>query len=166
MRIFLAVVAFIIAATICTTCTVKNIQFTQNCKGHLKRAADANTIELAKSELTQALVYAERHNLTSGYTSVIYRTPDEDIAFWYNNIKSSLNELEALPISVAPLERSNMLMKLRETLLDNSEEGTSVTYPSGIQRFPNNVMWALLNTIQIILWIVFAGAIGLSLDDL
>lgn len=62
-------------------CLVLGIQFNANCKGHLKRAADSNTIEMAKKELDIALDYLEKEGLTEGYTSVIYKTPDEDIEF-------------------------------------------------------------------------------------
>lgn len=46
------------------------MELKQNVSGFLKRAADANTIELANQELTKALDYLEANNLTSGYTSI------------------------------------------------------------------------------------------------
>lgn len=124
--------------------TVKSISFTQGCGGHLKRAADANTIKMAVDELDISIKYMEDNDMTKGYTSIIYKTPDEDVGFWYNNVKSSRDELVALSDSVSPLERSNMLMKLRETLLDNGGEGTSLTCPGCISQFPNNALWAIL----------------------
>lgn len=165
MKIFIAIIAFLIASSIFTTCAVKNIKFEQKCVGHLKRAANANTIDLAKVELQTALDYLERHDITSGYTSVIYRTPDEDVSFFYNNLKSSKAELDSLPADVSPLERSNMLMKLRETLLDNTSEGTRVTKPDGLSRYPNNVSWALLNTFQFLCWCLFIGLIVFIFED-
>ena len=104
------------------------ITFDQNCEGHLKLAADANTVELAQQQLSIAVKYCEDNGLTKGYTSIFYRTPDEDIEFWYNNLKSSLNELNAVSADATQLEKSNILMKLRETLLDDNGE-TSVTFP-------------------------------------
>ena len=62
-------------------CILRGINFNVECKGHLKRAADANTIELAKQELDIALSYLEREGMTEGYTSVLYKTPDEDVGF-------------------------------------------------------------------------------------
>ena len=120
---------------------INSIQFTQGCKGHLKRAADANTVQLAKEELAIALNYIEAHELTSGYTSVLYRTPDEDVEFWYRNLSSALAELSAMKPDATMLEKSNMLMKLRETLLDDGEKGTKVTRPRGISIYPNNVAY-------------------------
>ena len=122
MKTFSLSLLAIIAISIWSTCGIKAIRFKQNCGGHLKRAADANTVDIAKSELKIALDYMEANNLTSGYTSVIYETPDEDVAFWYNNIKQSYNELNSLPDSSSSLEKSNMLIKLRETLLDHGDK--------------------------------------------
>lgn len=47
-----------------TTRIVKSVQFELNCTQYLKRAADANTVELAKEELSKAISYAEQNNLT------------------------------------------------------------------------------------------------------
>lgn len=117
----------------------KGIMFDRDCEGYLKRAADSNTPGLARQELDRAVAYAESHGLTSGFTSVLYTTPDEDVGFWYQNLKQSQAELAKINEATAPLERSNVLMKLRETLLD---EGKTVSVPSGISIFPNNVAYA------------------------
>ena len=137
---------------------VKSVQFDIGCGGHLKRAADANTIELAMQELEVSVAYCKDQNLTSGYTSVFYRTPDEDIGFWFKNLSASLAELEALPATSSSLEKSNILIKLRETLLDQGKE-VSVTLPFGISRYPNNLMlgipFIILCLWMIIGWIFF-----------
>lgn len=137
---------------------VKSVHLKQDCTGYLQRAANANTVETAQVELKTAIDYLEANNLTTGYTSVWYRTPDEDIAFWYNNIKASYTELLSLPEQATPLEKSNMLMKLRETLTDNGEGGSYVTVPGGLSRYPNNLEWgvrlflAFLLLIAAVLW--------------
>lgn len=123
----------------------QKIVFKQNVTGYLKRAADANTIPLANQELTKVIDYLEANNLTSGYTSVLYQTPDEDISFWYNNLKASQKELQTLN-STSALEKTNVLIKLRETLLDTGER-TKVTVPSGLSIYPNNKIGALLTTL-------------------
>ena len=124
---------------------VLGIQFNINCKGHLKRAADSNTVEMAKKELDIAIEYLEKEGLTEGYTSVIYKTPDEDIEFWYSNLKSASQELAELPNDAPALEKSNALMKLRETIMDQGEKGERVTAPAGISRYPYN---GLLGTLM------------------
>lgn len=117
---------------------VKAISFKQQCSGYLERAANANTVELATRELAVAVEHLERNQITSGYTSVIYRTPDEDVGFWYDNLVASLDELRSVKEDASQLERSNLLMKLRETLMDNGESGDRLTMPAGISVFPSN----------------------------
>ena len=81
--VLLAVLFCIVFGVWGTIRTVKSIVFNIECNGHLKRAADASTIELAKQELTTAITYLEKKDITTGYTSILYKTPDEDIGFWY-----------------------------------------------------------------------------------
>lgn len=131
----------------------KGIELKQNVTGYLKRAADANTIKLANEELTKSINYLESNNLTSGYTSILWKTPDEDIDFWYRNLKASQSELQNLK-SESALEKTNVLIKLRETLLDSGEK-SKVTVPDGLAVFPNNKLWAFLMSIAIL-----AGFIG------
>ena len=69
------------------------ITFNINCAGHLKRAADASTIELAQSELEFALTYLEKKEMTSGSTALFWTTPSLDVGFWYKNLKASHDEL-------------------------------------------------------------------------
>lgn len=136
---------------------VCGITFNVNCRGHLKRAADSNTAEMAKQELDVALSYLEKEGLTDGYTSVIYKTPDEDIGFWYSNLKAASEELGAIDSNATILEKSNALMKLRETLLDQGEKSETVTVPDGISRYPYN---GILGTLMLIsLLLVFIGYI-------
>lgn len=130
------------------------VKFDRECEGRLKRAADANTAEVARRELGAALAYLERAGMTEGYTSVVYRTPDEDIGFWYSNLKAAQGELEAVGESATKLEKSNVLMKLRETILDQDGQGkTVVTTPSGIAVYPHNLAFGA--------WAAFAAASGL-----
>ncbi len=127
-----------------------NVDFNQGCGGHLKRAADSNTVTLAKEELNTALKYIEAKHLTSGSTHVLYATPDQDIGFWYRNIKSSYEELGKVAPDTSMLEQTNVLMKLRETLLDHSQAGDSVTVPQNISVFPNNSLFTF--------WIAISAA--------
>lgn len=138
----------------------KDIRFNIDIGGHMKRAADANTVELATQEMQIVVKNMEQAEMTSGYTSVIYRTPDEDVGFWYTNMKNSLKELQEVKPDTSQLEKSNVLMKLRETLLDNTREGgTGITVPPGISRFPNNAIYAILFWVFLI--IAIAGVISI-----
>jgi len=143
MKIFFAILLLLPLLVWSTLRTVNDISFNKNCEGYLKRAADANTVSQAKTELERAIKYMEENGLTHGYTSLVYKTPDEDVEFWYNNIKSAKTELEKVTDKTTPLERTNMLMKLRETLLDGEGGKNSVTVPPGISLYPNNVIYFL-----------------------
>ena len=123
---------------------LRDIQFVRGCEGHLKRSADANTIELAKIELKTAVDYLESEELTQGSSHVFYEMPNCDIGFWYTNLKASLDELEAMPSDVDRLTASNQLIKLRETLLDHGEKRARVTLPPDIHVFPNQTVYRIL----------------------
>lgn len=120
---------------------VASVRFDIGVGGHLKRAADANTIEIAASELDKALSYAESHNLTKGSTHVLWPTPATDLEFWYNNLKTADNELKNLSPEVSPLEKSNMLIKLRETIIDHGEKGDYITVPYRISVYPDQLSY-------------------------
>ncbi len=137
---------------------VKYVQFNLNCTQNLKRAADANTVERAKEELGKAIFYAEKNNLTEGVVSIFLHQPKNDVGYWYQNMIESYDELENLPEDATSLEKTNVLMKLRETLTDETESGVSVTIPNGISIYPRNVAyfwWGLLSPIFcLVLWIM------------
>jgi hypothetical protein len=135
---------------------LNNIMFGIDCGGHMKRAADANSVELATEEMRTVVSYLENNGMTSGYTSILYRTPDEDVGFWYKNLKASLGELETTSPQATPLEKSNVLMKLRETLLDEGQS-VGVTVPDGISIFPSNtayMLWSLLGCVMAIVGVI------------
>lgn len=128
----------------------KSVALNQNVTGYLKRASTANSIPLANEELTKTINYLEANNLTSGYTSIFWETPDEDIGFWYKNLKVSQEELQNLKPQSA-LEKTNVLMKLRESLMSGGEK-SKVIVPEGLEVYPDNILWAILMTLAI-----FAG---------
>lgn len=153
MKIFvLSIVLVILSLIVPVSLFVKDVQFTQNCEGYLKQAADANTVELASDRLDKAIKYAEDHGLTSGYTSVIYNTEDENIGFWYDNLKACQKELKSA-VNASQLEKSNVLMKVRESLTDEGENGIDLTIPDGLYKYPNNVAWAIVEFISLFLFL-------------
>jgi hypothetical protein len=164
MKTIIVTLLILLSLVVPTILIVKSVQLEQNCTGYLKRAADANTVELALRELTVATNYLEKNNLTSGYTSIIYRTPDEDIGFWYTNLIESKQQLELIDSTNSILEKTNVLMKLRETLLDGNPAGDTITVPNGLSRFPHNGLWAILSTLSV-LFVIGAVVYGIW-DDL
>ena len=148
MKGFFATFLFVVSLIVPTIEIVKSIQFKQDCSGYLKQAADANTPELALERINLAIAYIEANNLTDGYTSVVYKTEDENIGFWYRNIIACRDELESC-LDATQLEKTNVLMKVREALTDNGDSGTVLTIPDGISRYPNNLLWGILLTISL-----------------
>lgn len=153
-----AIIATIVFGAWSTARIVKDVQFDTNCTQYIKRAADANTVERAKEELKKAISYAEKNNLTEGVVSIFLRQPINDIGYWYKNITEAYAELENLPEDATSLEKTNVLMKLRETLMDETSSEVYITVPDGISIYPENVAyfwWGLLSTIFCLgLWIM------------
>jgi hypothetical protein len=152
-QILVAVLMGLICMAPCTAvnCAAiyRNVKFNQNCEGYLGQAAHANTIATAIPPLEKAVKYAEDNGLTDGYTSVIYTTPNEDVGFWYNNLKTSLDELKNSPETTDKLTQSNQLIKLRETLIHHGKEGDDISVPPGISRFPSNRFYAIVFTLSL-----------------
>ena len=105
--------------------------------------------------------YIEENNLTQGYTSVLWRTEDENIGYWYENIQACREELVKCADGTQ-LEKSNVLMKVRESLTDNGDHGTVLTIPDGIHKYPNNALWGILLTVS---WIVLFIGVCCALSD-
>ena len=160
MKYFIASLLIVLGLITPVSCTVKTIQFKQDCAGYLKQAADANTAAIALERITKALDYIERNRLTEGYTSVLWTTEDENVGFWYENIKACKSELEAC-LNSSQLEQTNVLMKVRESLMD----GEGLTIPNGISRYPNNAAWMIFGWLSALLIIGGIGWILWMLDD-
>lgn len=143
---------------------VKVVSFDLNCGAYLKRAAEANTVEIAKGELVKALNYMENNNLTEGVVSIFLKNPTNDIGFWYNNIKSANEELNNLTEDATALEKTNVLMKLRESITDRDNGNTAVTVPTGISIYPNNISYFIWGSLALIGTCVFWTFIIIILD--
>lgn len=154
----LAIIATMVFLAWLTARIVNDVKFDMNCKQYLKRAADANSVETAKEELDKAISYAEENNLTEGFTSIFLHQPQNDIGYWYKNLTDAYDELENISEDATSLEKSNVLMKLRETLTDETSSGDLVTVPYDICTYPNNVAyfwWCILSAVAcLIFWIM------------
>jgi ABC-type dipeptide/oligopeptide/nickel transport system permease component len=158
--LFLAIICSMVFGSWMAVRIVQAVQFNFNCEAYLTRAANANTIELAKVELAKAVNYAEQNNLTEGIVSIFLKNPANDIGFWYRNMKSAYEELEALPDDASALEKTNVLMKLRESITTDDGNGTSVIVPDGIEIYPANVpyfWWGMLSILATsVFWTLFS----------
>ena len=125
---------------------IKKIRFDVGCGGYLKSAADAPIIKLAKGELDTALEYMTVHKLYKGHSHLIIPSRQADVGYWYLRIETARKDLDTITKDSTGLEKSNMLMKLRETLLDEGESGTEVTLPPHIAIFPLQWFWIICMT--------------------
>ena len=152
-------VMFAVGILLVWTPIKNNISFDINCGDYLKRAADAPTVEMAKPELDIAIKYFEENHLTTGMTHIWIPSPSCDLKFMYAKLIAARADLETVTDNSSPLERSNILMKLRETLLDNGSEGTVVTLPSHIAQYP---VPGIMTTMMIIgAFFIVIGLLGL-----
>lgn len=137
----------------------KEIVFNRECGGYMQNAANANSIDLAREEMEKVVKYIENHRLQPGFTSVVYNTPEEDVGFWMSNMRSSLEGLRQISPEATSLEKSNVLIKLRETLMDKAKEGGSISVPEGISIYPYNFAFMIWGVIAGIL--AFIGAFNI-----
>lgn len=151
--------AVAIAALLAYLIVMANIDFQQRITGHLKLAADASTIEKARSQLQIALKAIEDKNLVQGSSHAIWSTPGTDMGFWYGNLKDAHTELAKFDDKAPPLVVSNQLMKLRETLLDDTGDGVEVTVPASAWYHPWQKAFLLGEIGAVLLGVV--GVIGL-----
>jgi len=99
-----------------------------------------------------ALKYLEDNDLTNGYSYYFIKDRQSDIGFWYTRLKTARSDLDAITVDASGLETSNILMKLRETLLDR--EG--VVAPAGIAGYPYQ-RWFAFSGILSFIGLVFCG---------
>lgn len=153
--IFLCIICILIPIGAYSGGIVKSIKMNVNCLDYLSMAADANSVELAEKYLSIGIDYIEKNNLTQGSTEILIYSPRKDLKLWYENLKSAQSQLKELILKedLTDLEESNTLMKLRESLLD---ETGYLIYPTNISTYPNHVGWFwYLCTI----WLLWAGAV-------
>ncbi len=130
----------------------QDIEFGINCGSYLKSASDDPSIELAKVDLDIALKYLEDNGLTNGYSYYFIRDRQSDVGFWYTRLKTARAELDLVLDDASGLETSNILMKLRETLLD----GEGIVAPVGIESYPYQ-RWLAFSFILGFLGLIFCG---------
>jgi len=138
-----------------------SLSFSWNCEEYLKRAADSASPEKCGEELDKAIAYAKDNNLTKGNTGIFFKTPSCDVKFWFENLEKAREALKEVESSgkestVTAMEKSNVLMRVRETLLDSANKGVEVTLPPRIELYPHVLMLSVLFWVGIII-----GGIGL-----
>lgn len=121
--------------------TYKAIVFDTQCKEYLSLAANANSIELARTNLDKAIQYIEQNQLTSGNTAFFIKGPSTDLTSWYANLKACQKEVWIMDVKKGTvLEETNLLMKLRESLMS---EGL-IIIPENIALYPNQLLYMIV----------------------
>ena len=124
----------------CVTMAYREYASRRDVLDYLKLAADAPNLALAERYLSTAVHNMEARRWTAGSTALIFKAPRRDIGFWYQNTRGALDEVKTLIATSAeltPVDRSNALVKLRETLMD----GIALTYPEWIELAPHNAFF-------------------------
>lgn len=142
-----------------------NIMFTRDIGGYMLNAASANSIDLAQQEMSKVVGGIEDRKFKPGFTSVIYNTPDEDVGFWISNMRSSLDELKHVRPETTSLERSNILIKLRESLTHKTKGNGKITIPEGISVYPNNVNFFWWGIFSLVLGVIGVIMIAYGIID-
>ncbi|MEZ4195271.1 MAG: hypothetical protein R3B53_02640 [Candidatus Paceibacterota bacterium] len=141
------------------------ISFNVQAGGHMQNAANANSVELATKEMENVVKYFEDRHLQPGFTSIFYNTPEENVGFWMANMRASLDELKQVKSDATSLEKSNVLMKLRETLTDKSKSGSEISIPQGISIYPHNFIYMLVGVLSTILAVVGVMLFLVGMDE-
>lgn len=139
---------------------MSNLEVKQRCVGPLSQTANSASVELASERLGIAMDYIEEREWTDGYSHVFIKTEDANVGVWYQNLNAAYSKLvEASNRELTDLEESNLLMKTREVIIDQGQNGNSVVVmPSNITYYPNHVA-ALLRNILVGLLLPIAGII-------
>ncbi len=127
-------------------------RFNSAVKTPLVRAVEATTVDAAVSELKGVVSYLHNARLTSGHTSILYRTPPEDVGAWYGNIEGYLGELRQFLGEPGSRERVNRLLERRRTLIGTSD--VKVRVPPGISVYPHNKVWGVFGAVSLILFVI------------
>lgn len=143
---------------------LKATRYKIGCEGHLKLAANSNSPEIASKELDAALKYCQEHHLTEGSSHVCWATPSTDVGFWYGNLKSANDDLKSLSVDAQPMEKSNMLIKLRETILDHGKDGEYVADPDYIWQYPDQATYYWGSTIAGV-WLIIGCLIAFIIEN-
>ncbi|MFC3813303.1 hypothetical protein [Lacihabitans lacunae] len=152
MKNLLGIVLILICILIYRSRYQKESILNQKVTNNLTKAVNASTKEIASEELTKTLTYLKSKKLTKGFTSIMWKTKNEDIGYWYENLEASKRKLQPQK-SANRLENTLALKKLNEAIMDTGKK-TRPIVPEGLAVYPNNKQWAFLMTIATLMAII------------
>ena len=101
---------------------------------YIDRVSETSDVSTARVELKKAIDYIERKRLTFGIVSIAFNSPKNDLEFWYKSLKNIYDELDDFPANSTITEKSIFMVMIHETI-------SNLSFPSGIELYPYNVVY-------------------------
>lgn len=141
------IILSIISIVICYSFNINNsADFAENCTAHIEKAATASSVEIAKEELALAIEYVEKNIYKEGNDAY----EDENVEYWYNNMKAAYEKLENVPADASEEAKSTVLLQINESLLKHTVLGKEVELPNNIKDYLSIVNYNVLCVISLI----------------
>lgn len=116
MKWFLAIACTLVFLAWAGTRIVAGIQYDTQLGGFISQATTSPSPTIAAAKLDVAIAEIERRGWTKGNTGILFTYPTNDVGFWYQRLVDSRSILKALPSNDSPLEVSNTMMRVHESL--------------------------------------------------
>lgn len=160
MKAFLGAVSLVAFLAWCGVRIAMGISFDIDLENYVSQAASSPSPQIASQKLGMAIDAAQRRGLTQGNTGIFFTYPTNDVGFWYQRLVDSRAILSHLAPNDTPLEVSNTMMRVHESLTASGSKGAQETVsPDGISIYPHNVpffWWGLLSALFACLFIGWA----------
>jgi len=156
MKFVLAIVSLVAFLAWAAVRIYAGITFDINIDSYVAQAASSPSPQIAAEKLDAAVAGAVNAGLTKGNTGVFFTYPTNDVGFWYQRLVDSRAVLRGLAPNDTPLEISNTMMRVHESLTTHGKDGQSPISPEGISIAPHNVAffwWGLLSFLAAVLFL-------------
>lgn len=131
---------------------IKKEIFDNNFTYHINQSMSGTDPSKSYEEFVSALLYLQSHNLTSGYTTIVIRSPSEDISIFYDGIFKKFQYSQKLA-SLPPEE----IKQYQEYVVNKNLATTQIKEPEGISIYPYNgiyFVWMLISILLLVLSII------------
>jgi len=130
---------------------------------HIDRASATSDIDEAANEMHLAKQYLEKRDMAHGYTSVVWRSEDEDLGVFYGTIVKRSNYLDDLQ-TIHTRDKTvfeDMITYTRMTNMKAQEQKV----PDGISIYPHNVFFVYWFFVSLVLAAVGIGGMFVYCDE-
>lgn len=140
---------------------VKNQEFDNNATYYIDGASKAKDIKSACEQINIANDYLVNNGLTSGYTSIISRTPDEDLFVFYQDIDK---KMKYFCLTKDYTDESYII--LYQKYVDMREmKPHDISVPPGISIYPYNLLYLIWMFVSIVMAIISIIGIVTFIDE-